>query len=102
MFRRDFSSPADFLVHDILRLTQYRLAARYAKIFTTFFVSGLLHLTVDLAPGMAYTESGSVRFFCMQTLDIVLEDTMQAVYRANRGISRHKGSPPTRGVRALG
>lgn len=85
MLRRPFSSLADFLIHDLLRLTQHLLLARYAQILATFLVSGLLHLVVDLALGMSFSDTGSVRFFCTQALGIAIEDGVQAVSRSVRG-----------------
>ena len=81
MFRRPFSSIANFLVHDIFKLTRHRLLARYSKILAAFFVSGLLHLVVDIGLGMSLSETGSMRFFCTQVLGIALEDGVQAIYR---------------------
>jgi Membrane bound O-acyl transferase family len=82
MFRQPFSSIGKFLVEDILCLKNHRLIARYSKILATFFVSGLLHLVGDLALGMSVSESGSVRFFCMQALGIAIEDSVQAIFHA--------------------
>lgn len=58
--------------------------ARYARIFTTFFISGALHTSADLAVGMDLRESGSIRFFCTQALGILLEDSVQALYHHHR------------------
>lgn len=99
MFRQPFSSLADFLVHDVLRLTNHRLAARYSKILATFLVSGLLHLAVDLALGMSLSESGSVRFFGTQAIGIALEDGVQAIYRA---VQSGKGPHPRAWTKTLG
>jgi Membrane bound O-acyl transferase family len=85
MLRQPFSSIGNFLVKDVLRLNTPRLLVRYSKILATFFVSGLLHLVVDLALGMSFSESGSVRFFCTQALGIAIEDSVQAIYRARSG-----------------
>jgi len=89
-FRQTFSSPSNYLAHVILRLPSTGLVQRYVKILTTFFISGLLHLAVDLALGMSFSESGSVPFFLTQALGIILEDGVQAIYR-----SRSKDSAGT-------
>jgi Membrane bound O-acyl transferase family len=103
MFSQPFSSLAHFLVHDILCLTNYRSVARYAKILVTFFVSGLLHMVVDLALGMSFSETGSVRFFCTQALGIALEDGVQTIYRSVRGVRGTKRSAqPGSWAKALG
>lgn len=46
----------------------------------TFFISGVLHTSADLAVGMTLGESGSIRFFCTQAVGILLEDSVQALY----------------------
>jgi len=80
MYRQTFGGPARFLVHDVLKIPQSTLVARYSKILATFFISGLLHLSADVAMGIALGESGSIRFFCTQALGIFLEDGVQALY----------------------
>ena len=35
----------------------------------------------DFAVGMTLVESGSIRFFCTQAVGILLEDSVQALYR---------------------
>jgi Membrane bound O-acyl transferase family len=116
MLRQSFSSPANFLAHDVLRLTEHRLTARYTKLLATFFVSGLMHMAIDMSLGMPLSESGSVRFFCTQALGIMFEDGVQAICRSarrrRRGSSSSSASgnasakaesqPPTNWTRALG
>lgn len=79
MYRQTFGSPARFLVHDVLRIPQNTLVARYSKVLSTFFIPGLLHLSTDIAVGITFGESGSTRFFCTQVLGILLEDGVQAL-----------------------
>ena len=81
MFRQTFGGPARFLIHDVLHISQHTLVARYSKIFATFLISGLLHLSTDLVMGIAWDESGSIRFFYTQAFGILLEDGVQALYR---------------------
>jgi Membrane bound O-acyl transferase family len=111
MLRQSFSSPANFLAHDVLRLTEHRLTARYTKLLATFFVSGLMHMAVDMSLGMPPSESGSVRFFCTQALGIMFEDGMQAICRSARrrrggsssnASAKAESQPPTNWARALG
>lgn len=54
--------------------------ARYTRILATFFISGVLHLSADIAIGIASGESGSIRFFCTQAVGILIEDSVQALY----------------------
>lgn len=39
-------------------------------------------MAVDMALGMSFFESGSICFFCTQALGIILEDSVQAVYKS--------------------
>lgn len=94
MFRQTFGGPAQFFVHDVLRLPPNTLIARYTKIFTTFFISGVLHLSGDIAVGIPLGESGSIRFFCMQALVIILEDSVQALY--HRFFTKQVGTKSSR------
>lgn len=84
MFRQTFGGPARFLVHDVLQIPQNTLWARYAKIFATFFISGLLHLPADMVVGMAVAESGAVQFFCIQAFGMLFEDCVQELYHRIR------------------
>jgi Membrane bound O-acyl transferase family len=102
MFLQPFSSLANFLVHDILRLTDYRSVAWYSKLITTFFVSGLLHMVADLALGMSLSETGSVRFFCTQALGIALEYGVQAIYRSVRGVNSTMRAEPRAWAKTFG
>ena len=81
MYSQTFRGLAGFLVDDFFRIPQGTLVARYSKIFATFLTSGLVHMSVDLAIGMAWRESGSVHFACTQVVGICLEDGVQAIYR---------------------
>lgn len=62
--------------------------ARYTAIFLTFLISGLMHAGSDLAVGISWQRSGSIRFFCTQVVGIMLEDGVQAIYRSTRGMGR--------------
>lgn len=81
MLTATFSVPASFVAYNILRLPRRSHSGRSTKIFLTFFVSGILHTSVDLAAGISWQESGSLRFFCMQALGIIVESSLEsAVY----------------------
>lgn len=80
--RQILSSPARFTTYTILGLRKGGLLGRYTFIFLTFLLSGLLHICSDLTAGHSWRVSGGMRFFCVQTLGIMLEDAVQAAYRA--------------------
>lgn len=54
----------------------------------------MLHTSADLAVGMEWSESGSLRFFCTQALGILLEDGVQALYHHH-----HRPVPGTRATK---
>ena len=45
-----------------------------------FLKSGLLHHVMDVASGMAWTESGAITFFVMMAAGVVMEDATQWVF----------------------
>ena len=55
------------------------VAQRYTKILLCFFLSGVVHLLVDLANDLTYAQSGATRFFTTQALGIMVEDGVQEV-----------------------
>jgi hypothetical protein len=65
----------------VLRLRRGTLASRYTRIFLAFLVSGAIHVIGDRAFGIPYREMGSLPFFCLQALGIMLEDGVQAATR---------------------
>jgi len=77
MLTPTFSIPASFITYSILRLPRRTLIGRLARIFLTFFISGILHTSVDIAGGMSWYESGSLRFFYMQALGIIMESCVE-------------------------
>ncbi|KAH8586208.1 membrane bound O-acyl transferase family-domain-containing protein [Bisporella sp. PMI_857] len=81
MLRETFLSPACLITHSILRLTKGGFFARYTKMFFVFLMSGIFHILVDRTLGIPFRESGSVSFFCLQALGILLEDIVQAIYQ---------------------
>lgn len=98
--RKSLSAPADFLVYKVLRFPKGALFTRYLNLSLVFLFSGLLHESVNIAEGFHRPYAGSVIFFMTQALGIILEDAVQAVYRAIRGVPR--GTSPTLLARAIG
>lgn len=94
LIRQTLSDPARFITYDVVRLQKGRLAARYMCIFLTFLNSGLMHAGGELAAGVSWQQSGAIRFFCTQTVGIMLEDGVQAIYGSARGIDRSRTQPP--------
>jgi hypothetical protein len=73
--------PAEFITNNILHLPPGTLLTRYAKIFFTFFVSGVMHVVADSGGAVPVAQSGALQFFCTQALGILLEDAIQELSR---------------------
>lgn len=52
--------------------------ARYLKLVLTFMLSGMLHTLAELGGGLPVQESGTMRFFVMQALGIIVEDFLKS------------------------
>lgn len=98
--RKSLTAPADLVVYKILRLPKGGLITRYSHLSLIFLISGLLHTWVEVGQGFPARQSGQMQFFVTQVVGIVLEDAVQAVYRAMCGIQR--GAPPRPMARAVG
>jgi len=79
--RQRFGGPGYFFTYVLLRLRKGSLIARYLFIFATFTCSACMHWAADACQGMPWRQSGTIYFFCIQTLGIMLEDTVQAIFR---------------------
>jgi len=90
MVRLNVTGPASFLTHTVLRLRKGSLLARYSNVFFSFFVSGAMHVVGDFGGGLGMAHSGALHFFCVQTLGIMLEDAVQALYQSAFGTSRER------------
>lgn len=51
-------------------------------------MSGLMHIAGDFGGGVSLTTSGAIHFFCIQTVGIMIEDGVQALYRGRFGNSQ--------------
>lgn len=83
--RNQLEGPARFLTFSILRLPKGSLLARYSNIFFAFLISGIIHLGADRPGALGRQRPINLPFFCIQALGILLEDTVQALYRQARG-----------------
>lgn len=79
--RRLLVSWSEFVIHDLLQMPKVSLIARYCKLAFCFFISGLLHLSADLALGVPVGQSNAISFFLATALLIMFEDAMQYLYR---------------------
>lgn len=99
--RQKFLAPANFLASSVLRVPKGTLLARYTVLSLTFIISGAHHQLGDVASGVPWEEAGAMRFFVMQAVGIIVEDTVQGIYRWLMGQER-TAAKPTRWKRALG
>ena len=101
MNARKFSSISDFIVFDILRNLPKGGTIRYLRLLTTFSVSGVMHLVIDIAAGLSLTQSGAMHFFWTHALGIVFEDFIVSIYRSLSG-SNAKARAAYRGEKLIG
>jgi len=53
---------------------------RYLKIFLPFALSGILHKIAGISSGMPMRGCGVLQSFCTQTIEVMIEDGVQACY----------------------
>lgn len=80
-FRQFLTPNVDLFVFSILGFPRGHLVTRYTRLMLVFLLSGLLHLTMEYQIEFAKGEAGSVNFFVLQALGIMLEDGVQAIAR---------------------
>lgn len=80
-FRQLLTSNTDFVVFKILRFPRGGLMTRYTRLILSFFISGLIHLAMEAQHGFGEDGAGSINFFLLQPLGIMLEDLVQAMGR---------------------
>ncbi|RDK41432.1 hypothetical protein M752DRAFT_327558 [Aspergillus phoenicis ATCC 13157] len=92
ILRVTFTAVSNFITRDILGLAKSSLLERYTNVFCVFFLSGVLHLTMDvIVLDCTVRESGSMVFFLSFVLGYMVEDGVQAVWRKLQG-SQDAGS----------
>ena len=99
--RQKFKGPATSITDTILGLQNGTVVARYTNLVLTFVISGLMHAITDIAGGIPWRSSGAFTFFCTQAFGIILEDSVQALYRYRCG-TRRDYRPPQSWIRMAG
>uniref|UniRef100_A0A1Y1MPZ9 Wax synthase domain-containing protein n=1 Tax=Photinus pyralis TaxID=7054 RepID=A0A1Y1MPZ9_PHOPY len=79
--RWPFTSTANYLARDLLRLARPSPVERYLNTFLLFLLSGLLHVVVDSVQGVLPSESGAMTFFPLFTLGFMIEDGIQEAWK---------------------
>ncbi|KAG8420569.1 hypothetical protein J3459_010932, partial [Metarhizium acridum] len=82
--RWPFTSTANYLTRDFLRLPRPSPMERYLNIFLVFLLSGLLHVMVDSVQGVLPSQSGAMTFFPLFTLGFMIEDGIQEAWKRLR------------------
>lgn len=77
----------------MLGLSKGTIVARYVVLILTFIVSGYYHQLGDVASRVPWQEAGAARFFVMQAVGIMIEDTIQGIYRWHNAQKRTATSP---------
>ncbi|ORY10122.1 membrane bound O-acyl transferase family-domain-containing protein [Clohesyomyces aquaticus] len=96
------SSMSHFLIHNALGLQRGKILSRYLRGFTTFLISGVMHLVIDISAGISARDSGAVHFFATHFMVIVMEDTVIALWRYIFRKAKTEASGPTTLQRLLG
>ncbi|KAJ3580174.1 hypothetical protein NPX13_g392 [Xylaria arbuscula] len=87
--RPKLTSPAFYMTYTVLGYKRRGRMGRYVFIMLTFAVSGLFHTAQEYTAGVPLEQSGSMRFFCMQGIGILIEDAAQGV-RLSLGVAPRK------------
>ena len=83
--RRRGGSPAYFITYNILGLRKGGIVGRYLCVLLTISVTGLFHIWIDVGFGVPWYESGSLHFFALQSVGIMIEDAVQTLSQSMFG-----------------
>lgn len=72
-FRSFLTSNADFII-SVTPLLPNTITSRYARYFLCFFISGLIHLSLDLAIGISLDNAGATIFLTVQPIAFAVEN----------------------------
>ncbi|KAF1962570.1 hypothetical protein CC80DRAFT_589074 [Byssothecium circinans] len=77
---RKFSSIAHYSTHVLFGLPRGTKFAQNTRILIAFMSSGIMHLVDDIASGVSFHDSGALRFFLVQALGMIVEDSVLRAY----------------------
>ncbi|KAL8822573.1 MAG: hypothetical protein Q9191_006693, partial [Dirinaria sp. TL-2023a] len=89
LLRGRLVAAADWLTYGVLWLPRpgetrssefARIVTKYTHLTCVFLVSGLLHSSIDSAKWMSWEEWGSLMFFVLMAVGIMIEDAVQWVW----------------------
>ncbi|KAJ3562768.1 hypothetical protein NPX13_g8442 [Xylaria arbuscula] len=81
LLRRVLTSHAEAMTHSVLPIKRFTIIIRYTRLILAFFISALIHYRSDVAMGVPVADSGTLRFFLLQGVFIVLEDGVSILLR---------------------
>ncbi|KAH8880116.1 hypothetical protein GQ53DRAFT_584315, partial [Thozetella sp. PMI_491] len=82
LVRDPCGQPARFIATAMLSDSARRRGSmfKYCRLFLTFALSGLIHMAADVAAGVPCKESGTVEFFLLQVIGIMVEDIVTQLW----------------------
>lgn len=87
MLRNPLAGPVHYLAR-LLGLPSKSLPTRYLKLYAIFLLSGIFHLVADRSLGVSTEESGSLWFFQINAVAIMVEDAWQELCRRSKILDR--------------
>lgn len=85
--RKKFTTIANYLTNSVIAFSHLPLKPKsilhkYMELVFVFLISGVLHQAVEVTQGLAWKESGAVRFFLTMAFGIMLEDFIKWVWKS--------------------
>lgn len=93
MLRVPLTSCSNFLARDVLGLPRLSSVERYINVFIVFFLSGLVHVIIDILRNVTPQESGAMAFFLSFCVGYMIEDGVQALWKRLRCSQNTSGEP---------
>nr|APA36955.1 3-acetyltrichothecene 4-O-acetyltransferase [Fusarium praegraminearum] len=92
-FRRALTSVSNFICRDFLRLPRPSIVERYLNLSLVFLGSAIVHIPVDWfsLPPPSKPPALALAFFSSFVVGIIIEDTIQALWRRITGAAKQDG-----------
>ncbi|KAK2036543.1 hypothetical protein LZ31DRAFT_440598, partial [Colletotrichum somersetense] len=78
--RKKLTGHADLISDNILAIPRRTKLSAYTRLWLTFLISGIYHVSSDLGMGIPFSDAGSFTAFLLQPVGIVLEDLCQGTF----------------------
>ncbi|KAJ5387059.1 hypothetical protein N7509_009600 [Penicillium cosmopolitanum] len=106
LLQQPLTSISRLITRDVLGLAPNSTLRRYMNICIVFFLSGGLHVVLDIVQGIPSQESGAMLFFALAPLGLMIEDAFKALWRLilhqNKESKTQNDAPLPRSQRILG